>query len=102
MQQTRLTQSFTGLSDADFRAIPAAQKAIVAAIEAYIDKHHPSGGTLMAALACIVGEHIIMTGDEAEQGKRWFMGLVEAYVSAGADGARTGPDDQPSLVRRPS
>ena len=54
------------------------------------------------ALACVVGEYIVKTGNEAQQGKRWFLGLVEAYVSAGADGARTGPDDEPSLIRKPS
>lgn len=101
MQQTRLTQSFLGLSDEAFRVVPAAEKAIADAIHAHIDQHHSSGGTIMAALACVAGEFIVMTGEEAEQSKRWFIGVVVAYVSGGADGARTGPDDQLSLVRRP-
>jgi hypothetical protein len=101
MKQTRLMQSFLGLSDEEFRAVPAAEKAIADAIHAHIDQHHSSGGTIMAALACIAGEFIVMTGDEAEQSKRWFASIVDAYVSAGIDGARTGPDDQPSLIRKP-
>jgi hypothetical protein len=101
MQQTRLTQSFLGLSDQAFRAIPAAEKAIVDAIHAHIDQHHSSGGTIMAALACIAGEFIVMTGEEAEQSKRWFIGVVDAYVSGGSEGARTGPNDQPSPIRKP-
>jgi hypothetical protein len=100
-QKTRLTQSFLGLSDEAFRDVPALEKAIAAAINSHIDQHHSSGGTVMAALACVVGEFIVMTGNEAEQGKQWFANIVDAYVSAGADGARTGPDDQPSLVRKP-
>src|ERR1700694_97091 len=100
-QKTRLTQSFLGLSDEDFRGVPALEKAIAATINSHIDQHHSSGGTVMAALACVVGEFIVMTGDEAEQGKRWFASIVDAYVSAGADGARSGADDEPSLVRKP-
>jgi hypothetical protein len=100
-QETRLTQSVLGLSDEAFRGVPALEKAIAATINSHVDQHHSSGGTVMAALACVVGEFIVMTGDEAEQGKQWFASIVDAYVSTGADGARTGPDDQLSFVRRP-
>jgi hypothetical protein len=31
--------------------------------------------------------------------KNWFVGILEAYVSAGKDGARTGPDNDRSLIR---
>jgi len=96
--KTRLTQSLLGLSDEAFRGVPALEKAVAETINSHIDQHHSSGGTVMAALACVVGEFIVMTGDEAEQ---WFASIVDAYVNAGADGARTGPDDQPSLVRKP-
>jgi len=100
-QETRLTQSFLGLSDEAFGGVPALEKAITATINAHLDQHRSSSGTVMTALACVVGEMIIMTGGEAEQSKRWFASIVDAYVSAGADGARTGPDDQPSLIRKP-
>jgi hypothetical protein len=100
-QKTRLTQSFLGLSDEAFRGVPALEKAIAATINSHIDQHHSSGGTVMAALACVVGEFIVMTGNEAEQSKRWFASIVDAYVSAGADGGRAGPEDQPSLIREP-
>jgi hypothetical protein len=68
-QQTRLTQSFLRLSDEAFRAIPAVEKAIAATINAHLDQHHSSGEAVMAALACLVGEFIVMTRDEAEQSK---------------------------------
>jgi len=100
-QETRLTQSFLGLTDEAFRGVPGLEKAIAATINSYLDQHRSSSGTVMAALACIVGEFIVMTGNETEQSKRWFASIVDAYVSAGADGARTGPDDQPSLIRKP-
>lgn len=98
---TPLTQSFLGLSEEAFRGVPALEKAIVMAINAHLDQHRSSSGTVMTALACVVGEFIVMTGDEAEQSKRWFAGIVDAYVSGGTDGARTGTDDQPSLIRKP-
>jgi hypothetical protein len=101
MHETRLTQSFLGLSDEAFRAVPVLEKAIATTINSHLDQHHSSGGTVMAALACVVGEFILMTGDEAEQSKRWFASIVDAYVSAGVDGGRTGPGDQPSLIRKP-
>jgi hypothetical protein len=99
---SRLTQSFLGLPDEAFCAVPVLEKAIAAAINSHLDTHKSSTGTVMTALACVVGEFIVMTGNEAEQTKQWFASIVDAYVSAGMEGARTGPDDQPSLVRRPS
>lgn len=100
-QETRLTQSFLGLSDEAFHGVPALEKAITTTINSHLDQHRSSTGTVMTALACVVGEFILMTGDEAEQGKQWFARMVDVYVSAGSDGARTGPDDQLSLIRKP-
>jgi hypothetical protein len=40
----------------------------------------------MAVLACVVGEFIVMTGDEAQQSKQWFARILDAYVGAGIDG----------------
>jgi hypothetical protein len=54
----------------------------------------------VAALVFLIGEIILMTGDEAEQSKQWFLKILDAYVSTGKDGARIGPDYEPSLVRR--
>jgi hypothetical protein len=98
---SRLSQSFLGLPDEAFRAVPILEQAIAATINSHLDAHRSSTGTVMTALACVIGEFIVMTGDEAEQNKQWFASIVDAYVSAGMDGARTGPDDQLSLVRRP-
>jgi|NGEPerStandDraft_6_1074524.scaffolds.fasta_scaffold414467_1 hypothetical protein len=100
-QPTRLTQSFLGLPDEAFRAIPALEREIAAAINAHLDAHRVPTGTVMAALACVVGEFIVMTGDEAEHSKQWFSKILDAYVSTGADGARTGPDHERSLIRKP-
>jgi hypothetical protein len=99
-QESRLTQSFLGLSDDAFRAVPELEKTLVDTINAYIDVHHVSMGTVMTALACVIGEYIVMTGDEAEQSKKWFLSILDAYVSAGKDGARIGPDHERSLIRR--
>lgn len=98
---SRLTQSFLGLPDEAFRAVPVLEKAIVATINSHLDTHRSSTGTVMTALACVIGEFIVMTGNEAEQTKQWFASILNAYVSAGMEGARTGPDDQSSLVRSP-
>lgn len=97
---SRLTQSFLGLPDDAFRAVPALQKALTDTVNRYKDVHHVSTGTVVAALAFLIGEIILMTGDEAEQSKQWFLKILDAYISTGKDGARIGPDHEPSLVRR--
>jgi hypothetical protein len=99
-QETRLTQSFLGLPDEAFQAIPALEKAIAATINAHLVSHRATTGTVMAALACVAGEFIVMTGTESGQTKHWFSRIVDAYVSTGMDGARTGPGDEKSLVRK--
>lgn len=98
--KSRLTQSFLGLSDEAFHAVPALEKALADTINKQIDALHVSTGTVVTALACVIGELIVTTGDEAEHTKQWFLKIFDAYVSAGKEGARTGPDDEPSLVRR--
>jgi hypothetical protein len=51
----------------------------------------------MTALACVVGEIIVSSGDEAERMKGQFQKVLNAYVAPGIDGARTGPNDQKKL-----
>ena len=97
---SRMTQSFLGLDDKSFQAVPGLNKALADTIDAYIDEHHVSMGTTMTALASVVGEMILMSGDEAQQIKQRFLNILDAYISAGMDGARIGPDDEPSLVRK--
>jgi hypothetical protein len=98
---SRLTQSFLGLPDDAFRAVPALEKALADTLNRHIDVHHVSTGTVMTALAFLAGEMIVMTGGkETEQSKQWFSKILDAYISTGKDGARTGPDHEPSLVRR--
>jgi hypothetical protein len=99
-QESRLTQSFLALSDEAFHAVPPLEKLLTETINRHIDAHHVSMGTVVTALACVIGEIIVMAGDEAEQSKKWFIRTLDAYVSAGQDGARTGPDHERSLVRR--
>jgi hypothetical protein len=99
-QISRMTQRFLGLDDKSFRAVPGLNKALADTIDAYIDEHHASMGTTMTALAFVVGEMILMSGDEAEQIKQRFLNILDAYISAGMDGARTGSDKEPSLVRQ--
>ena len=98
--KSRLTQSYLGLSDKDFNAVPELERTLAAAINSYIDAHHVSMGTVMTALACAVGEYVLLNGDESEKAKTWFVGILDAYVSTGTDGARTGPVTEKSLVRR--
>jgi hypothetical protein len=98
---SRLTQSFLGLPDDAFRAVPGLEKALADTLNKYIDVHHVSTGTVMTALAFMVGEMLVMTGgEEIEQSKQWFLQILDAYISTGKDGARIGPDHEPSLVRR--
>lgn len=97
---SRLTQSFLGLSDEAFRAVPALEKVLTDTINEHIDAHHVSMGTVVTALTCVIGEMIVMAGDETEQSKKWFLHILDGYISAGKDGARVGPDTEPSLVRR--
>jgi hypothetical protein len=66
----------------------------------YIDDHHVSTGAAVTALAFVIGECIMMAGEEAEQSKMWFSKILDAYISAGINGARTGPDHERSLVRK--
>lgn len=98
--ESRLTQSFLGLSDEAFHAVPALEKALADTLNKHIDTHHVSGETAVAALACLIGEIIVMTGNHAERNKQWFLNILDAYVRAGKDGARTGPDHERSLIRR--
>lgn len=51
------------------------------------------------ALACAVGELIMMV-DDIEQGKNRSFRILDAYLSTGVDGARIGADTEPSIVRR--
>ena len=99
-RSSRLTQSFLGLSDEAFNAVPALEKAIADTINSHIDAHHVSMGTVLTALACATGEMIVMAGSEVDQTKKHFVQILDAYTSAGFEGGRTGPDNEPSLVRR--
>jgi len=99
--ESRLTQSFLGLSDEAFHAVPALEKALAATINDPIDTHHVSIGTVVTALACVIGELIVMSGEEAEQTKRWFLRILDGYISTGKDGARIGPGHERSLIRKP-
>jgi hypothetical protein len=99
-QASRLTQSFLQLDDRAFRAVPILQKEIAETINRHLDEHHSTMGTVITALACTVGEFCLLSGAEAEQQKLWFAGILDAYISTGETGARTGPDTEPSLVRR--
>jgi hypothetical protein len=99
LKESRLTQSFLGLDDKSFHDVPALQKALTDTINKHIEAHHVSMGTVVTALACVIGEMIVMTGDEAGQSKQWFLKILDGYVSAG-DGARIGPYHERSLVRR--
>lgn len=98
--ESRLTQSYLGLADKDFNAIPDLQRTLIDTINRYIDVHHVSMGTAIAALACVVGEYVLLNGAEADKAKNWFVHILDGYVCTGIDGARTGPNDEPSLVRR--
>lgn len=98
--ESRLTQSYLGLSDNDFNAVPGLERTLAAAINSYIDAHHVSVGTVITALACAVGEYVLLSGDESEKAKAWFVSILDAYVSTGIDGARKGPMTEKSLVRQ--
>jgi hypothetical protein len=100
-KESRLTQSFVGLDDKSFQAVPALEKALIDTINKHNDAHHDSMGTVVTALACVIGEMIVMAGDEADQSKKWFLRILDGYLSAGRDGARIGPDHERSLVRKP-
>lgn len=54
----------------------------------------------MTALACVVGEYVLLNGGEADKAKNRFVHILDGYISTGIDGARTGPVNEPSLVRR--
>ena len=97
---SRLTQSFVGLDDKSFHAVPNLQRVLTDAINKHIDQHHVSMGTVVTALACVVGELVLMAGDELEQSKLWFLKILDEYVSDGPDGARTGPGTERSLIRK--
>ena len=75
-QESRLTQSFLGLSDDAFHAVPGLEKAIADTISKHIDTHHVSMGTVVTALACVIGEYIVMAGGEAEQSRDWFLKIL--------------------------
>ena len=42
-----------------------------------------------------------MSGEEAEQTKKWFLRILDAYASTGKDGARVGTALEQSLIRKP-
>ena len=65
-EQSQLTQSFLGLDDEAFHAVPVLEKALVETINTHLDIHHSSTGTVMTALALVIGEFILMSGDESE------------------------------------
>jgi hypothetical protein len=81
-----MSLSFLGLSDEAFHAVPALEKVLAATINDHIDSHHVSMGTVVTALACVIGEFIVMTGEEAEQSKKWFLRILDAYISSEKDG----------------
>jgi hypothetical protein len=99
-KESRLTQSFLGLSDQAFHAVPPLQQRLTETINRYIDDHQVSTGTVVTALAFVIGECIMMSGDEAEQSKAWFSRILDAYVHDGIDGARVGRGQERSLVRK--
>jgi len=99
-QESRLTQNFLKLSDEALNAVPTLEQALAATINAHIDAHHISMGTVVTALACLVGEYVLMSGNESEALKKTFLQILDAYISAGRNGARSGPDNERSLVRR--
>jgi hypothetical protein len=74
--QSRLTQSFLGLDDKDFNAVPVLNKALVKAINEHKDAYHSSMGAVLTALAITTGEGILMGGEEAEQLKAWFSKIL--------------------------
>ena len=96
---SRLTQSFLGLSDDAFRAVPVLEKALAATLNEHLEEHHSSTGTVMTALACIAGECILASGSDAKAVRAKFVEIIDAYVSTGMDGARVGPSDELSLIR---
>src|SRR5258708_2791649 len=98
-QKSRLTQSFLGLSDEAFRAVPALEKTLATTLNRYLDEHHSSTGAVMTALACIVGEYVLASGTDAQAVRANFMEVMDAYISTGMEGARVGPNNEPSLVR---
>jgi hypothetical protein len=79
--------------------VPALEKALADTLNKHIDAHHVSTGTVMTALAFLVGEMIVMT-EGGEQSNQAFVKILDAYIRTGKDGARIGPDHEPSLVRR--
>jgi hypothetical protein len=99
-QESRLTQNFLGLSDEAFRAVPVLEKALAGTINTHLDEHHLSTGTVMTALACVVGEFTLASGTDAQAVKAKFLEILDAYISTGMDGARVGPIDDRSLVRK--
>jgi hypothetical protein len=98
--ESRLTQSFLGLTREELYAVPALQKELADTINKYIDAHHVSMGTVATALAFVVGEFIMECEDHAEGIRKKFLEILNAHISTGISGARIGPDTEPSLVRR--
>lgn len=99
-QESRLTQSFLGLSDDALAAVPVLEKSLLTAINTHLDEYHSSTGTVVTALACVVGEFILAIGNDGRATKDKFSQILEAYISTGEEGSRTGPDSEKSLVRK--
>ena len=101
-KRRRLTQSFLDLSDDALAAVPVLEKSLLSAINTHLDEHHSSTGTVVTALACVVGEFILASGNDGRAIKDKFSNILENYISTGEDGLRIGPDSEKSLVRKPS
>ncbi len=85
-QESRLTQSFLGLSDDAFAAVPVLEKSLLGAINTHLDEHHSSTGTVVTALACVVGEFILASGKDGRAIKDKFSQILESYISTGTEG----------------
>jgi hypothetical protein len=96
-RRTRLTQGFLGLNDDELKEVPVLETTLVQALNTHLDIHHSTTGTVLTALACMTGELITMSGGRSEELETKF---IEAYVCTGPMGARTGPDNERSLVRK--
>jgi TPR repeat protein len=82
--QSPLTQSFLGLDDKAFNAVPVLTEALVKALNEHKDAYHSSMRTVLATLAMTTGA-LILGDEEAEQLKAYFSKVLDAYVSNGRE-----------------
>jgi hypothetical protein len=100
--ESPLTRSFFQdvlVDDKAFNQVPILQKALSETLNKFKDEHHSSLGTVVTALGFVTGE-LMLAVEQPENLKSTFIRILDAYVSGGPDGIRTGPTTQKSFIRK--